>query len=476
MRQDKTFKALLSIFACLCFICIPAAAGSGITIDPVLDQIILTDELKVTGTAPAGEECIIETSLHKGYCSNADEEKIDPDYDKELKSKGIYPTCKAKEDSTWELNTGIAISTPGDYTFVVWIEGEEESRIVKNVRISFASAGVRVIEVYEPGADGPVFDTAPVDESIYYTQNTYTTPGSGMDLVFTPDISLTGGRISKGQSLAISGQAVAGKDLLVWIYRKSNTGYHVYSRTVAVGTDGKGIINTNGELLSEEETKELLSGKYFIFAISGTKDELSDTEDRIRLLGSAYLYAHEDENPFQSFVIILEEPWISFSGVGDRNLPDSASGSTVNLTGTTNLKAGSELVLTVKPSAVPNSDNFTTTVTGIPVNDGDPRNWSATYDTSSQGTGWFIVTISDPEGIAEASALINIYDPAYSTEDLDKDTLSVRSYSIDPETKDIITERPPSNNAGTVPTAVIIFETGLIFVIAACAVVIYKKR
>ena len=476
MSRDRIINALACVFAGLFLICIPAA-GSGVMIDPLPDQVILTDELKVTGTAPAGKEFIIENYLRKGYCSGAEDEAADPGYYERLKGMGgAFFTIKAKEDSTWEFTTGIAISAPGDYTFVARAEGDEDNRIVKNVRISYAPAGVRTIEVYEPGADGPVFDTASAEESNHYTQNTYTTPGSGMNLIFTPDLPTTGGTISKGKSLAIGGQAVAGKDLLVWIYRISDSGSYVYSRIKTPETDDKGIIIADGQLLSGNETKELLSGKYFIIAVSGTKDELSGIEDRIMLRGPSYFFANEDKNPFQRFVFILEEPWIGFSGTSDGKLPDTAGGSTLSLEGTTNLRPGSDLVLTVKPPGVSNPGNFTGVVTGIHVKAGEPCSWSAEYETPAGGTGWFTVSVSDPQGTAGASALVNIYDPVFGTGDADESSLLVRSFSIDPETKDIRTKSPPLNTTGAVPVAVILFETGLVFAISVCAVVIYKKR
>jgi hypothetical protein len=221
---------------------------------------------------------------------------------------------------------------------------------------------------------------------------------------------------------------------------------------------------------------ELLSGKYNIYAVTGTRKELLEIEEKLDYFGEGYLKINEDENPYQQFMLLLEEPWSRFSETKDGYLPDVARGSEVNFTGTTNLGPGSELVFRIEPSYVPDSGVYAAEVTGIRVSDGDPHNWSVSYDTSSSGTGEFVVTISDPDGLASSSALLNIYDPAFSTGNIAEDSLYVDSYNIDPVTKDITTKKPSSNAAGTAPTAVIIFEAGLIFIIAVCAVVIYKKR
>jgi hypothetical protein len=467
-------SALISVFF-LCCLALPAAAEDTFKIDPIPDQIIWDGFIEVTGTASPGEDAIIGQYIIDGYCSDVKDVQGDPDPNQQMRG-GSYSSFQG-DKPTWEYSTSFGYKAPGDYTLVVWKRGEDQNKIAKNLRISYFDGNVKKIEVYEPGASGPVLNTTSAEENSFYYQTTYTTPGSEMNLVFTPDLSRTDGKIAKGDSLTVSGQAVPGKKVLIWIGRKSSSGSNIYNKAVIFETDDEGNIIADKEILSENETKELLSACYPIYAVSGTDEELEENEEKLKLYsGLPYLGVNEDKNPYQKFMLLLEEPWIRFSETEDGYLQDVARGSEVNFTGTTNLGPGSELVFRIEPSYVPDSGVYAAEVTGIRVSDGDPHNWSVSYDTSSSGTGEFVVTISDPDGLASSSALLNIYDPAFSTGNIAEDSLYVDSYNIDPVTKDITTKKPSSNTAGTAPTAVIIFEAGLIFIIAVCAVVIYKKR
>ncbi|ADN34969.1 hypothetical protein Mpet_0191 [Methanolacinia petrolearia DSM 11571] len=473
-HKKITGITIISLFI-LCCLALPAAAGDNFTIDPIPDQIIWDDLLEITGTTSPGEEAIIGHYILEGYCADVKDVQGDPDPNQQ--TRGMSYSSFQGDKPTWGYSTTVSWRAPGDYTLVVWKRGDDQNKIAKNLRISYSTGNVKMVEVYEPGAKGPDLEQSEMKENSFYYQTTYTTPNSGMNLVFRPDLVQTDGKLAKGESLSIEGNGVAGKNIMVWINRKSSSSSaNIYEKVKMLRTDERGKISSNNQLLSANETMELLSGKYNIYAVTGTEDELSEIEEKISYFGEGYLKISEGNNPYQQFMLILEEPWINISGVADGYLPDAVSGSTVNFTGTTNLNPGSQLALTIEPSSVPDSGEFATQITGIEVNEGDPNNWNAEYNTSSSGTGEFVATISNPGGLAEATTVINIYDKTYSAGEVDKDSLLVESFTIDPETKDITTESPPSNNAGTVPTAVIMFEAGLIFVIAVCAVVIYKKR
>lgn len=467
-------SAFISLFL-LCCLALPAAAEDTFKIDPIPDQIIWDDFIEVTGTASPGEEGLIGHYIIEGYCSDPEDVQGDPDPNQQM--RGIGYSSFQGDKPTWGYSTAVSYRAPGDYTLVVWKRGDDENKIAKNLRISYSAGNVKMVEVYEPGAKGPDLDQSVMKENNFYYQTTYTTPNSGMNLVFRPDLVQTDGKLAKGESLSIEGNGVAGKEILVCINRKSSSSSaNIYKKVKILRTDERGQISSNNLLLSADETMELLSGKYNIYAVTGTREEILEIEKKLDYFGEGYLKINEDENPYQQFMLLLEEPWIRFSGTEEGYLPDAARGSKVNFTGTTNLGSGSELVFRIGPSYVPDSGIYAAEVTGIRVGDGDPHNWSVRYDTSSSGTGEFVVTVSDTDGFASSSALLNIYDPAFSTGDVEDDSLYVDSYNIDPVTKDITTEKPSSNAAGTVPTAVIIFETGLIFIISVCAVVIYKKR
>lgn len=483
-----------AFIASLVFVCLflaPAATGgsleeAGITIDPIKDGIIWTEEIEVTGTAPPGQEFIVENYLRRGYCSDPAEELfINPRETRGMKGGGSGSVW-GDEDSTWRFKAGLNDLPPGDYIFVVWLHGDEEgvreNMVVKNLRVTYSSADVTMIEAYEPGESGPLTGTGPGegDEEGYYAQNTYTSPGSGMDLVFMPDLSETAGKMTKGNSLMIRGQGVFGKSLLFWISKKEIFGSDIYYKTVIHGTDGEGVINAPVLLLSPDETSELLSGQYEIFAVSGTDKELAEIEENMKtgMFPDDFLKWKEERNPYQQFVMLLEEPVIEFSGTGDGSLPDAVYGSTVNFTGTTNMKAGTKLVLRMEPSVKRNSENFTAEITEIRAEEGEegePNTWSVRYHTSSSGTGEYVATISDPEGFADASAKINIYDPAYSAADTGNDSLMIKSFRVDPETRDI-TDKNSLSGIEAVKNAVLVFETGLIVVIAVAAAVIYRKK
>lgn len=475
-KIDGIVKTLIAAFALICLLCTPASATETFTIDPIPDQIVWDEELKVTGTAPPGEEMIVEHYLRKGYCSDAGED-IFQETDNGVKGGSIF-SLWAGENSKWWFKASLNDLAPGDYIFAVWKHGDEKNRVVKNLHVTSISGGVIMIEVFEPGETKPVLDQETTDKNSFYSQNTYSTPDSGMNLYLIPDLAATGGIIPKGEFLLIDGKGVPGKEILVWICKKGLYPASVYKKAITLKTGDDGIIDAGNELLSANETRDLFSGPYFIYAISGTEEELSGIEQELSssMQPENYLKANEDKNPYQQFVMLLEAPWIRFSGAtGGSILPEAVHGSVVNFSGTTNLKAGTRLDLLVEPLAEHDSGEFTAKITGIRVNDGDPHTWSKKYDTARSGTGEFIVTIADPQGLANTACTINIYDPAYSVDDLENDSLFVESFRVDPETKDITKEKS-SFSFGALPTAVLVFETGLVFLIAACAVVIYKKR
>ncbi|MBP2133466.1 hypothetical protein J2128_001420 [Methanomicrobium sp. W14] len=387
----------------------PASAktDTGASIDPVTDQTIWNERLQITGTYPKTEEVTVYEDFHSTDCYDENGTFIKGSSG----SKSIEFTLKPDSKKKWTSRMSLSDTPPGDYIFRAWIEGDEENRIVKLAHVTYTSADVFKIELTGQNSTEENASPEKSDEDEFYEQNSYLTPGFGIDLTLEPDLSSRGGRITKGDSLKIDGQGQKGKDILVLISRSDEYGEYTFKKYVKPKTSTSGFIVWDNELLSSNETMNIISGRYYIYAIMGTKDELSEIEEKLNQTAPSssggLLKANEDENPYQQFVMLLEEPWIRFSGTDNGKIPDAGLGRQINISGTTNLDKGTWVVVKMQNYDENKANRTLTSI--IPVSESRPYNtWSTNVSSSNLGVGNYSVKVSDYDNKADASAGLEI--------------------------------------------------------------------
>ncbi|MDD4126174.1 MAG: hypothetical protein PHV39_00610 [Methanomicrobium sp.] len=451
------FLCFTLILACAGFMFTPVLAEETITIDPVSYELIQTDKLMISGDALLKEEGNL---LYDFYSEDSLDENG------ALVSKGVryssgMTVIQPKTSTKWYFIINIKDTPAGNYIFRIWKQGNEENKTQKEIYISPAMA--------EPAEKTPE-PVLSATES-YYNKLYYTTPGSGMELKTMPDLSLSDGRFAKGQSLLIYSKSVPEKEILIWIWKKLSASGTDFNKSLILKTDTEGYINGNNEILSTYETKNMPSGEYFIYAVSGTEAELSDIQNMLDsgVIADDILPQTEENNPYQKFLMLLEEPWIRFDNIKDGALPDAVTdtNSFALISGTTNLKPKTKLVIALEPFD-DNSGLNKTEISGIIVSKGNERNtenrWTVKIDTASFNPGEYIVEIRDEDSLANMINTINILDKTDSIEYSENNSLIVSSYEVEQKPKSTA-ESQKSSLETSIPTIVIIFEGLLILCI-----------
>lgn len=469
-RIQKKFFALALLLFCICISTASAVSEKEdiITIDYVSDELVLTDKLVISGNAWLNEENFVEYDFNQ---KESFDEKGELITEKLSQSSGGMTLVRAKTDTKWYFSTYLKDTPPGDYIFRIWKNGDNENKITKEIYIS--PALTELAKSYQPEKT-PMPQTNSDDN--YFLSNSYKTKNSEINLILEPDLSSTKGTFAKGQKLLLSGESIPEKNILVWIEKKLYTQKPPFKKSIMFETDKNKKITGEGLLLSSDETKEMSSGQYFIYAITGDEKTLNIIKN---LLESGkqpdeILTDYENNNPYQKFVMLLEEPWIRFDFSEYGELPQAVLDdySYKALLGTTNLNPGTPLSLTIEP--LDTESHFEKkTINDIEIkrqDTGRENVWTAKVKINEYfpNPGEYIVEINDKTGLCSATSVIEILDEDELKTPADENSLVVESYKVDQYTKDIQNSDTPKQKSA-IPTAVLLFEGLLIICIIGLA-------
>ena len=138
---------------------------------------------------------------------------------------------------------------------------------------------------------------------------------------------------------------------------------------------------------------------------------------------------------YQIFYLDAEDPWISLSC---GNSVEAVEGTVLTFEGETNLKDGTILEVLINPTAVDGPSFGDLIIETVKVEDNGPTNkWIYSLDTSRLGAGEYLISVESPEGLGDTPGIFNVFDSSYAVEDPGDNRLSVTSYKVDENTKDL---------------------------------------
>lgn len=302
---------------------------------------------------------------------------------------------------------------PGDWKLEIWEDDNPDEAYVKIIHIyPFESA-------YQNGTGDKTSDICSG------------TRVSNPELSLDPNPGEDGGIFAKGQILYLKGVAPAGSDVGVWIY--SGTAIDDFPVYGKVSADCNG--NVDAAILSVFDSYTLPSGNYYVYAVSGSPDLADEREMPGSYSEFESLLDTKRGLQYQIFYLDAEDPWISLSC---GNGVEAVEGTVLTFEGETNLKDGTLLEVLINPTAVDGPSFGDLIVETIKVEDNGPTNkWIYSLDTSRLGAGEYLISVESPEGLGDAFGIFNVFDSSYAVEDPGDNRLSVTSYKVDENTKDL---------------------------------------
>jgi hypothetical protein len=291
------------------------------------------------------------------------------------------------------------------------------------------------VSAADPMAVGQIPGIATTESPVGITGTT-TGPVGNFTVETNPDLVTRGNILAKGASLIITASGAPGEKIGIWM----TSGFPVTRYT------GFGITSADESghaVYNLPNTTSFRSGQYFIYVVEGKKalEFVPDEKDPTAYIPAEDLErglkAHEQQNPYRKMMVLLEEPAIRMNSI-----PDTISGIPVNLSGTTNLNAGTLLDIEIVLPDVDRLKQPAFNISGIPVIGGLNGNgsWNASVDTQKLPPGEYIVTVHNAS--VEAVGLMVLYDSLYDTGIPDGRNLLVRTYEVDPTTKTVINGTP----------------------------------
>ncbi|MBP2134535.1 hypothetical protein J2128_002506 [Methanomicrobium sp. W14] len=281
--------------------------------------------------------------------------------------------------------------------------------------------------------------TASAEESYsnseLFSEGKYISPGFTADIGLEP-VPLSGGTLAKGQPLTLNGKGDPDSLIGVWLYKNDLV---PKDRNVFVKfrTGENGCIEGDGIILNDTQSEKLFSGEYFLYIVSGDEEFINSGyfPDTYTKLESG-LNERESTNPYMKVVILSKVPWIMLD---QKNIPDIDSGTplTLNLSGKTNLAEGTRLIITVDPVLTDNS-YFKDQIIEDTYAEADVeyQRWQKNISTDGFGPGEYTLSVEAAEYNAYTDTIFTVRNEVYS-EKPSNDSLLVKSYSVDPTTKDI---------------------------------------
>lgn len=420
LTQWENLQARILLLAGVVLLSIsPVAATDRIAIDPVPANLTAGSIIEFTGTTtlPAG------TSLQYGF-SRTDAGNGSVRSGEYSGTEGTVPVEKGTAGQIWKVPILTQGYAPADYTFRIGTEGDGD-RVSVQVRIS-------------PKDGSPVPTTAATERSTCpeFRMPVYVSPGGTFIVKTVPDLNARCSILAKGSLLEITVATASGNPVGIWITSASPATGYTRFRMISADRSGTAAYDL-------PDTAALRSGQYFIYVVDGGKSlEVRPGENE----SSAYisgddletrLKAYEKQNPYQKFMILLEEPVITIN-----ENPDAVSGTPVEVAGTTNLNAGTLLDIEVVLAEIDRPKQPAFAISGVPVTEGTAghSSWRTVINTSSLPPGEYVVKVH--HGTTEATGLMVLYDRLYDTGVSSKESLVAKTYDVDPETKTVVTGTP----------------------------------
>ncbi|MFA7695459.1 MAG: hypothetical protein WCX63_07990 [Methanoregula sp.] len=423
----------------------PVSAIDRIAIDPVPGNPTAGSVIGFTGTTtlPAG-------TVLKYEFSRKDSGNGSVRYGEYSGTEGTVLVENGANGPVWNVPILTQDYAPADYIFRIGESGSGD-RVSVQVRLA-------------RGEETPVPTPAVTETSRCgeFKSPMYISPGGTFAVSTVPDLNTRCSILAKGAPLTINAGTSSGSRVGIWITSASPaTGYTHFGQ---ISSDSSGAEYTI------PDTAPLRSGQYFFYVVDGgdALKVLPDEKNQSAYLPTdvleSRLKAYEKDNPYQKFMILLEEPVISMD-----DIPDAVSGTSVGLNGTTNLNTGALLDISVLLADIDHQKQPAFAIAGVPVADstGKDGSWHAVINTSSLSPGEYIVKVRN--GSTEATGLMVIYNSLYDTGASSGDGFISTTYAVDPESKTVVTGTP-APKAGPSPDPAILVLAGLAGFACLCVI------
>ncbi|MCK9591632.1 MAG: hypothetical protein M0Q91_06460 [Methanoregula sp.] len=411
-------RAPILLLAGILFLCIsPVTAIDQIAIDPVPGNLTTGSVIEFAGTTtlPVGTNLYYEFSREAAGTGEVR-------YGEYSGAEGIIPVGKGSAGQVWKVPILTEGYKTGEYIFRIGKEGSDD---LVSVRVQLAQ-----------GAPASTLKATQPAVRVMFESPLYVSPMGNFTVETIPDLNTRSNILAKGAPLTITTATSPGNSVGIWI----TSGFPVtrYTHFQMISADGSGEAEYD-----IPNTTSLRSGQYFIYVVDGGKalEVIPDEKDPSAFLSvevlEKELKTHEQQNPYQKFMILLEEPTIRIN-----EIPDAIFGTPVEMSGTTNLNAGTILSIEIFPPDIDRLKQPAFTVSGIPVAEGTNGNgsWHAVINTSDLPPGEYIVKVRNDS--IEAARIMVLFDSLYDPGISPKGTLIAKTYEVDPETKTIITGTP----------------------------------
>lgn len=424
ISQVDTGIMVLVIAGMLSLLISPATASAQVTIDPIPADLSTGMIVTITGTTALPADSI----LH--YVFSAEDQNEDGL--KYGEYSGVEGTAHILA-GTWRVDILTKGYAPGDYVFSIGPAGSGDT----------VSAQIKLV----PRTGPPTVEPTSAGQDLLYKTPVYASPGSRLEVSISPDLAARKGSFAKGSPVSITGTATPGGPVGIWIISASPKSD--YSSYREVSADGSGRFEC---VIPGSITSALRSGQFFIYVVDGagafmehfpTGDPKSISSEKTL---EVILNINEGENPYQKFMLLVEEPFINID-----EIPYSARGTLLEIKGSTNLNSGEVLEIEM---ATPDVDRLQQSVHSIPgITVGDGENgfgiWSGTVDTTDFAPGEYVIRVHG--GRTAAATMMVIYDPLYDVE-TSNDNLTVMVYDVNPGTGEVVTATEAGKNGSwTVP-------------------------
>jgi len=420
MNQCANLRVKILLLAGVLLLCLsPVSATDRIVIDPVPGDLKTGSIIEFTGTTTLTEGTTLQYEFSRKETGNGSVR-----YGEYSGTGGIIPVEKGAAGLIWKVPILTEGYAPADYVFRIGKEGSGD-RVSVQVRLA-------------PGAGTPVPTPVATAGSICaeFKSPVYVSPGGAFIVRTAPDLNARCNILAKGDPLAMTIATSSGSYAGIWITSASPVTR--YTRFQMISADGSGTAVYN-----LPNTTEWKSGQYFIYAVEGGKalKVLPDEKEPSAYLAvgvlETKLKAYEKQNPYQKYMILLEEPVINLN-----EIPDAVSGTPIEINGTTNRNAGTLLDIRVFAADIDRPKQPAFALAGVPVTDGTNGygSWHAVIETSGRSPGEYIVKVHN--GSVEATRLMVLFDSLYEANASPDGTLVAKTYDVDPKAKTVITGTP----------------------------------
>ncbi|ADN36754.1 hypothetical protein Mpet_2004 [Methanolacinia petrolearia DSM 11571] len=287
-----------------------------------------------------------------------------------------------------------------------------------------------------------------ITEDSLYSENCYISPGFDYEVGLYPDITKSDGVLAKDQKFTATVTGEPGSEIGIWLYKAGAVGNpdkNVYVK-YSVGSNGR--LDGSGVILDDTQAYKLPSGRYYLYFVDG-KSGLVQSDNFPESSDEFEKELKDDGSPYLKLEMYSEVPWIRYD---QSTLPDITTGEELELSGTTNIASGKDLIVSIGPTALDDPYFKDQIIERTGIIEGDPYNtWEQSIDTSGLGPGEYMVVVEGSDVDSDAVTTFNVYNESYSVTDNEDDDLVVQTYAVDPDTKDLSGDQVPDStpdNAG----------------------------